>query len=165
MKNTSNVMLGQFMVDGAAVTVEVPCGAPGAGARETYAALEAEVRKLYPDAQSVRRIGSKIEKREKSAIRLTPGQTVRQLFPQNGDERSLALHVGQVFFSGASCDVILRFSRGQDRCHVTLRDRLRGTPVNITGGYILGGALATGLVDSITRLLGPTARELTLRIQ
>jgi len=161
----SNVMLGQFMVDGGIVTVEVPCGRPGAGARETYAALEAEVRRLYPDAQSVRRVGSKIEKRANAAIRLTEGQTVRQLFPNNGDEKSLSLHVGQVFFHGASCDIILRFSRGQDRCHITLRDRLRGTPVNITGGYVLGGSVAVNLAQSITALLGPTARDLTLRIK
>jgi len=161
----SNVMLGQFMVDGGLVTVEVPCGKPGASARDTYAALEAEVYKLFPGAQSVRRVGSKIEKRENAAIRLTDGQTVRQLFPHDGDEKSLALHVGRVFFHGASCDIVLRFSRGQDRCHITLRDRLRGTPVNITGGFVLGGSLAANLAESITTLLGSTARELTLRIK
>jgi hypothetical protein len=161
----NNVMVGQFLVDGAPVTVEVPCNGVGAEAKDVYKALLVEVRKLCPDAQTVRRIGSKIEKRDKGIIRLTEGQTVRQLFPQNGDEKSLFLNVGQVFFHGSACEIVLRFSRGQDRVHITLRDRLRGTPVNLTGGYILGGALAANLEQSITSLLGSTARDLKLRIE
>jgi len=158
-------MVGEFLVDGAPCTVEVPCNAVGAAAKEVYNDLLREVKKLHPDAQTVRRVGSKIEKRSRALIRLTNGQTVRQLFPQNGDEKSLVLDVGQVFFHGAACTIVLRFSRAQDRVHITLRDRLRGTPVNLTGGFILGGALASNLAQSITTLLGSTARELKLRIE
>lgn len=158
-------MVGQFLVDGAPCTVEVPCDKVGAGAKDVYADLLREVRKIHPDANIVRRVGSKIEKRDKGLIRLTDGQTVRQLFPQNGDEKSLVLDVGQVFFHGSACAIVLRFSRGQDRVHITLRDRLRGTPVNITGGYILGGSLASNLAQSITNLLGSTARDLKLRLE
>ena len=156
-------MVGQFLVDGEPVTVEVPCNVVGAAAKEVYKDLLVEVKKLRPDAKTVRRVGSKIEKRTKGLIRLTEGQTVRQLFPRGGDEAPV-LEVGQVFFHGAACTIVLRFSRGQDRAHITLRDRLRGTPVNLTGGYILGGALAANLGQSITNLLGPTARDLNLRI-
>lgn len=161
-----NIMVGQFLVDGKPVTVEVPCAsAGGSSAKEVYDALAVQVRKLCPDAKTVRRVGSKIEKRDKGIIRLTAGQTVRQLFPLGGDEKSLVLPVGQVFFHGSACEIVLRFSRGQDRVHITLRDRLRGTPVNLTGGYILGGALASNLEQSIIGLLGSTARDLKLRIE
>lgn len=162
----NNVMVGQFLVDGEPLTVEVPLSPTqvGAAAKDVYKALLAEVKKLRPEATTVRRVGSKIEKRTKGIIRLSEGQTVRQLFPRSGDDAPV-LEVGQVFFSGAACSIVLRFSRGQDRAHITMRDRLRGTPVNLTGGYILGGALAANLAQSITNLLGPTARDLKLRLE
>jgi hypothetical protein len=161
---SNNVIVGEFLVDGAPCTVEVPCNKVGAAAKEVYNDLLREVRKLHPDAKQVARVGSKIEKRDRGLIRLTDGQTVRQLFPREGDAAPV-LDVGQVFFHGAACVIMLRFSRGQDRAHITLRDRLRGTPVNITGGYILGGALAANLAQSIAGLLGNTARDLKLRIE
>lgn len=160
----NNIIVGHFLVDGAPVTVQVPCNKAGAAARGLYDELLAEVRKLHPGAKVVRRVSSKIEKGERTGIRLTAGQTVRQLFPRGGDEAPV-LEVGQVFFHGSACAVVLRFSRGQDRVHITLRDRLRGTPVNLTGGFILGGALACELPASIAGILGSGARDLKLRFE
>ena len=165
--NTQNVMMGFFHVDGEPVEVEVPLK-PGRDPKEVYSDLVAEVRKAKPKAVKIRRVSSRIEKRDPSTIgplKLTDGMTVRQLFPLGGDEKSLFLKVGQVFFHGASCDIILRFSRGQDRVMITLHDKLRHTPVNLTGGFINGGCAASGLPALITNLLGPTARELTLRFK
>jgi hypothetical protein len=159
-----NFLVGFFLVDGQTVNVEVPCPAPGKAA-EGYAALEKAARKLYPKAKKVARVGSIIESREagdSGNIELTEGITVRQLFPREGAEP--VLKVGQVFFQGASCELVLRFSRSQDKAMLTLRDRLKGTPIHFVGQSILGGYLAEELPKLIATVLGAGARDMRLRL-
>ena len=89
-----------------------------------------EVRKLFPTVgtNDIRRINSKVISRPSGgpvAIKIDPGMTIRQLFP-DGTPFEASRVVGEVEFEGEPSEVILRHIRAKSVFSLTLKSKVNG---------------------------------------
>jgi hypothetical protein len=158
---------GFFRVVGVEGEIQLEVESTGR-AKADYKSLDQLFRKTYPKLKpgQFRRVSSKFIQRAPAddVIDPTPGMTLRNLFPDQGDgegEESLR-SVGTVFFQGQHCNVTLRYHRAKATVGLSLGPIMGGAAIRFTNQFQAGE-----LVDNLDRLLretfGNDGRELKLR--
>lgn len=150
------------------VAIEVPsCG----NGKADYLALDRELLKRYPKLSpgQFKRASSKIalkEAGEAAIIDPTPGMTLRQLFPGQGDgfSEEAFRDVGTVFFKGSNYNVTLRYLRSKAMVGVSLTPFIGGGPVRFTN-QLQAGVLVDELPRLLREIFGNDGRDLKLRMR
>jgi len=147
------------------VRIEVPCTGTPQGDK---AAAWAEVRRQFPNVgkNHIVRTSEKVSPRAgtgSQAITLTPGMTIRQLFPDKTEFEATRL-VGRISFESEPHDVILRHIRAKSVFSITLKP-VKGPAVINFSEQVSVMRLASELPSIINQLLGDSAKNLQLYFQ
>lgn len=147
------------------VKIEVPCTGTPQG---DLGAAWAEVRRRFPNVPKnhIVRTSGKVSPRAGTAaqsIALTPGMTVRQLFPDKTEFEAARL-VGRISFESEPHDVILRHIRAKSVFSLTLKP-LKGPATINFSEQVTVMRLASELPAIINQLLGDSGKNLELYFQ
>lgn len=157
----TNHLIGFFHVEGhGRITVETPLTGFGT---DDYAKLWKQVRDRFPNAH-VERTGSTIEQRTStgSEVKFAPGSTIQQMFLNLGEgDDACSRLIGRVDFSGAECDIVLRFHRARNSAGITLSERVSKSAIRFSEN-IPGMRLASDLPDLVKGIVGNDGRNLKL---
>lgn len=160
----TNYLIGFFHVEGHGnITVETPLSGRG---EEDYQDLWKKVRNKFPNASKtdIVRTGSTIEQRTAagSEVKFAPGSTIQQMFLNLGEgDDACSRLIGRVDFSGAECDIVLRFHRAKNSAGITLLERVSKSAIRFSDN-IPGMRLASDLSDVIKGIVGNDGRNLEL---
>lgn len=164
------IIVGFFDVPGfGSDSVEVPC--TGNGPAE-YRALAQAIIKRHPkvDPTKITRTGSVVEQRDPNEdpgyIDLDDGRTLRQLFDavDTTQDPPSSRNIGQVFFSGVPCKIMLTFNRAGGHVGLILIPRVKmGSTAIPFSNQIQPQLAVTELPRLIRDILGKDAHAIQLR--
>jgi hypothetical protein len=150
------------------VAIEVPSVGNG---KADYLNLDRALLKRFPKLKpgQFKRASSKLALKdgtEDTIIDPTPGMTLRQLFPDQGDGLSEEAfrNIGTVFFKGGNYNVTLRYLRSKAAVGVSLTPFVGGGPVRFTN-QIQAGILVDELPRILREIFGNDGRDLKLRMR
>lgn len=150
-------LVGYFEVDGQTAIVETDIiGQP----QEEYKRLLALVKAQHPKAVSIVRTGSTIKSGEpQQTVKVTPGQTLRQLFEVEGEKEPVRV-IGSVIFSGTPTEIHLTFSNSAAVIRLSLKPLVGGaSPIRFSNA-INPQRLVSELPAILGEIFGPGAAKL-----